>query len=244
MIQELLSLQGRTALVTGATGELGGHFGQVLHEAGATVVLAARRKADTGGMERARAITMDVTDPASIAAAMDEAGPLDIVVNNAGIAVTRPFPEHSEQDWDSVVDVNLKGAFLVSREFAQRRIAAGGGGAIVNIASIVGSRMIGGVLSYAASKAGLLHMTRAMAVELARHRIRVNALAPGYIASSINAGFFDTEPGKAMIRRIPQRRLGQPQDLAIPLLLLVSEAGAGMTGSVITVDGGHSINSL
>jgi NAD(P)-dependent dehydrogenase (short-subunit alcohol dehydrogenase family) len=123
-------------------------------------------------------------------------------------------------------------------------VAAGQGGAIVNIASIAGLRTMNGIAAYAAAKAGLLHLTRQMGVELARHRIRVNALAPGYIETDINRDFFASDPGQAMIKRIPQRRLGRVDDLTGPLLLLAREAGAHMTGSVVTVDGGHSVNSL
>jgi NAD(P)-dependent dehydrogenase (short-subunit alcohol dehydrogenase family) len=167
-----------------------------------------------------------------------------VLVNNAGIAVTKPFLDHADADWDQVMDVDLRGAFMMAREAAKRMVAAKRPGAIVNIASIGGTRVIGAAAGYAAAKAGLLHLTRQMAVELARHRIRVNALAPGYIETDLNRDFFATEPGQAMIRRIPQRRLGTVEDLTGPLLLLASEAGAHMTGSVVTVDGGHSVNAL
>ena len=245
----MFSLQGRRAMVTGASGLLGAHFARVLHGAGAEVVLAARRldacaalAAELGG--GARAVALDVQKPETIAASFDAAGPLDILVNNAGIAATAPFLEHALEDWDRVLDVNLRGAFLVGQEAARRMVAAKSGGSIVNIASVLAARVIPGVAGYTAAKAGLVHLTRQMAVELARHGIRVNAIAPGYIASDINAGFFETEAGKAMIKRIPQRRLGRPEDLTGPLLLLASDAGAHMTGSVVTVDGGHSINAI
>lgn len=252
-LARLFSLEGHTALVTGASSGLGRYFAGVLHEAGARVVLAARRtdriEAEAARLgERASAVALDVADEAAITGAFERIGELvgvcDVIINNAGIAITRPALEQSAAEWDSVVDVNLRGPFLVAREAARRLVAAERPGSIVNIASILGQRVIAGVSSYTASKAGLLHLTRSLALELARHRIRVNALAPGYIATEINAGFFDTEPGKAMIRRIPQRRLGELADLAGPLLLLASDAGAHMTGATITVDGGHSINSL
>jgi NAD(P)-dependent dehydrogenase (short-subunit alcohol dehydrogenase family) len=241
------------ALVTGASGGLGGHFARVLHGAGASVALAARRvdavaAAATALGERAMAVALDVTDAASIAAALDaiEArfGTCDLLVNNAGIAVTRPFLDQSEAEWDQVMDVDLRGAFVTAQEAARRMVAAGVPGAIVNIASILGARVIPGVASYSAAKAGLVHLTRQMAVELARHRIRVNAIAPGYVTTDINRDFFASEAGQALIRRIPQRRLGTLDDLTGPLLLLASAAGAHMTGSVVTVDGGHSVNSL
>lgn len=250
---DLFSLEGRVALVTGASGALGGHFARVLHGAGAAVVLAARRDEACAALAstlggRAMAAALDVTDPASIAACLDAAearfGPCDLLVNNAGIAVTRPALEQSAEDWDRVLDVDLRGAFLVAQAVARRLVAAKRPGAVVNIASVLGERIIPGVAGYTAAKAGLLHLTRQLAVEWARHGIRVNALAPGYVATDINADFFASEAGQAMVRRIPQRRLGTVEDLTGPLLLLASAAGAHMTGSVVTVDGGHSVNSL
>ncbi|WP_372618300.1 SDR family NAD(P)-dependent oxidoreductase [Falsiroseomonas sp.] len=253
MTDAVFSLAGRVALVTGASGGLGRHFARVLHRAGAAVALAARRPesvaADAAELgERALAVALDVTDPASIEAALDAVqaafGTCDLLVNNAGIAATKPFLDHGAADWDQVMAVDLRGAFLMGQAAARRMVAAGRPGVIVNIASILGARVIPGVAGYSAAKAGLLHLTRQMAVELARHRIRVNALAPGYIATDINRGFFETEAGQAVVKRIPQRRLGRVEDLTGPLLLLASEAGAHMTGSVVTVDGGHSVNSL
>lgn len=253
MTPALFSLAGRVAIVTGASGGLGGHFARVLHGAGAHVALAARDPARVEAAaaelgERAMAVALDVTDAASIGAALAAVearfGPCDLLVNNAGIAATRPFLDHEMAEWDGVMAVDLRGAFAMGQAVARRMVAAGKGGVIVNVASILAARVIPGVASYSAAKAGLVHLTRQMAVELARHRIRVNALAPGYVATDINRGFFDTEPGKAVIKRIPQRRLGTVEDLTGPLLLLSSEAGAHMTGSVVTVDGGHSVNGL
>ncbi len=254
---DIFSLAGRTALVTGATGALGAHFARVLAGAGASVVLAARRPAALESLAHelgATVLALDVADPASIEAAFARVGPehgrdgrdglCDIVVNNAGIAATNAVLSHSNADWDAVMDVNLRGAFIVAREAASRLVAARRPGSIINIASIVGLRAMSGLASYAAAKAGLLHLTRQMAVELARHQIRVNALAPGYIETDMNRDFFAAEAGQAMVRRVPQRRLGQPGDLTGPLLLLASEAGAHMTGATLTVDGGHAINGL
>jgi NAD(P)-dependent dehydrogenase (short-subunit alcohol dehydrogenase family) len=243
----MFSLHGRRALVTGASGLLGAHFARTLREAGAEVVLAARRPEACEALARdlaATVVPLDVRHQASVDAAVAAAGPLDILVNNAGVAATRPFLEVGAEEWDAVLDVNLRGAFLVGQAVARGMAERKQGGSIVNIASILGTRIIPGVASYTAAKAGLLQLTRQMAVELARHSIRVNAIAPGYIASDINAEFFATPAGEAIVKRVPQRRLGQPGDLDGALLLLASDAGRHMTGSTITVDGGHSIGSL
>ena len=251
-----VDLQGRHALVTGASGGLGLHFARLLAASGADVTLAARRRdqleavvADirrSGG--RAGAVAVDVTDAASVtdgfALAEQRAGPVTILVNNAGVALTRNAVDVEEADWNQVVDTNLKGAWLAARETARRLIAAGQSGVIVNIASILGLRVAGAVAPYAISKAGVIQMTKVLALEFARHSIRVNALAPGYIETDLNRDFFATDAGQAIIKRIPQRRLGQLEHLDGPLLLLASDASAYMTGAVIAVDGGHLVSSL
>jgi NAD(P)-dependent dehydrogenase (short-subunit alcohol dehydrogenase family) len=251
-----VSLAGRVALVTGASAGLGAHFAIVLAKTGARVAIAARRvdacetvrAAIVAAGGEAIAVSLDVTDPASVAAAVEDVaarlGGLDILVNNAGVAATTPLLDLDEATWDGILDTNLKGAFLVGQAAAQRMRASGTGGAIVNIASILGERVAAQVAPYAASKAGLIQLTRAMALEWARYGIRVNALCPGYIETDLNRAFFATEAGQALIRRIPQRRLGQPGDLDLPLLLLCAAEGGFMTGAAIAVDGGHLVSSL
>ena len=249
-------LKGKRALVTGASGGLGEHFARLLAREGAQVAIAARRLADcqrvaadlmAAGHE-AVAVRLDVSDGASVAVGIDDViaglGGIDILVNNAGIAYTRAWLDTDEARFDAVLDTNLKGAFLVAKACAGWMRNSGSGGAIVNIASILGIGVSGHVGPYATSKAALIQMTKSMALEWARHGIRVNALCPGYIETDINREFFATESGKAMIKRIPQRRLGQPSDLDGALLLLAGVAGAYMTGTTIAVDGGHLLAPL
>ena len=251
-----ITLTGRAALVTGASSGLGRYFAGALARAGAAVAVGARRTdslqqvrdkiVGTGGS--AMAVAMDVTSSASVAQAITkvrtELGSLDILVNNAGITDTKPLLDVGELDWDRVVDANLKGAFLVAQAAARVMKEQKSGGVIVNIASILGMRVAGQVAAYVASKAGILHLTKAMALELARYRIRVNALCPGYIETDLNREFFASDAGQALVKRIPQRRLGQQTELEGPLLLLCSDAGSYMTGAVLAVDGGHLVSSL
>ncbi|MBI3196901.1 MAG: glucose 1-dehydrogenase [Rhodospirillales bacterium] len=251
-MSKLFDLSGKVALVTGASSGLGVHFARCLGAAGASVVLAARRAERLASLQaelgtkgvKATAVDLDVQSGKSITAALDAAGPLDIVVNNAGISIVKPALDMPEEDWDSVVDTNLRGAWLVAQGAARRWTAAKRPGVIVNVASILGLRTIGQVAPYNASKAGLIHLTRVLAMEWARHDIRVNAICPGYIETEMNSDFWKTPGGQRLIERIPQRRIGQPGNLDGALLLLASEAGAFMTGSVLTVDGGHTVNSL
>jgi NAD(P)-dependent dehydrogenase (short-subunit alcohol dehydrogenase family) len=249
------SLSGKVALVTGASSGLGRHFATMLARAGAKVGLAARRVdaldavaaeiTAAGGI--AAVAKLDVTDATSIAEAIasieQSLGPIDVLVNNSGRSVGKPVLEFTAADWDAVHDVNLRGAFLVATEVA-RSMKQHGGGSIINIESILSFRQGGHTAVYAASKAGLTQITRSMALELARFSIRVNGIAPGYFETEINRGFFTTEGGAALIKRIPQRRLGKVEDLDGPLLLLASDASRYITGTTIVVDGGHLVSGL
>lgn len=252
----LLDLTDRHVLVTGASSGLGRHFAGTLAKAGARLTLGARRanalaetvsQVEAGGGQ-AHAVVMDVQDATSIERALDAAeerfGPVAVLVNNAGVTITKPALDLEESDWDSVVDTNLKGVWLVAQATARRMVHHKTGGSIVNVASILGLRVAGAVTPYAVSKAGVVQLTKGLALEWARHKIRVNALAPGYIETELNDAFFDSEPGKALVKRVPQRRLGQMAELDGPLLLLASDAGSYMTGSVLAVDGGHLVSSL
>lgn len=251
-----MDMNGRVALVTGASSGLGAHFSRVLSARGAQVVLAARRVAALESLRadieaaggRASVVELDVSDDQSVAEAfarMDGEGlQVDVVVNNAGISIARPAMSIEAAEWDKVVDTNLKGVFLVAQAAAVRMQARGGSGSIVNVASILGHRVAGALASYAASKAGVVRLTEVLALEWARYGIRVNSLCPGYVETDINRDFFTSEAGEALIRRIPQRRLGKPSDLDGALLLLASDAGRYITGSSIVVDGGHLVSSL
>ncbi|PLC54020.1 2-deoxy-D-gluconate 3-dehydrogenase [Pollutimonas nitritireducens] len=249
-------LTGKVALVTGASGGLGRHFAQTLGLAGAKVVVAGRRAESLNALVvdlqqqgvKAHAVVGDVTDESAIRACFDEAqalyGLVNVVVCTAGGTVQKSSLSMSAQDWDQVLDVNLKGCWLVANEAARRLVKAQRPGSIITISSILGYRVAGNVLPYTVSKAGLEQMTRALAFEWARYGIRVNAMAPGYIETDLNREFFASEAGQAMIKRIPQRRLGQVSDLDGALLLLASDASLYMTGSSIVVDGGHLQSTL
>src|ERR1700760_4807174 len=249
-MSDLFDVSGETILITGASQGLGRQFARVLSAHGAVVALAARQ---TGKLEalaeeikgnggRAAAVEMDVASNASIAKAIDAAeaalGPVTVLINNAGIAVDKTAVDLGEADWDAVIGVNLKGAYFTATEIARRMIARQSGGNIVNIASVLGFGVLKLASPYAISKAGIVQATKALAPELAASNIRVNALAPGYIDTDMNHELWATPAGERLVKRIPQRRVGQDSDLDGAILLLASKASRYMTGSVVTVDGG------
>ncbi len=250
------SVAGEVALVTGASSGIGLHLAEVLALAGAKVALAARRidrleAACAAIRERGGTclpVALDVTDGKGIVAALEATearlGPLSILVNNAGVVVSKPFFEHTEEDWDHVVDTNLKGAWMMAREFARHLVEKKRHGSIVNIASVLSTRTIARVPSYLAAKAGLLHLNGGMAMELARYNIRVNAIAPGYVVTDFNRDFLMSEAGLKLAARVPMKRVGQVEDLGGALLFLCSPASAYMTGACLAVDGGHAVAAI
>lgn len=247
-------LDGRVALVTGASSGLGRHFAHTLARAGAKVAVAARRldrlhelvEEIEGFDGRALAISLDVTDPLSVAAAVrtaeTELGAIAVLVNNAGVGGAKPALEIEPADWDHVMDTNLKGAWLMAQETARHMARLGHGGSIINIASMLGLVVRSQMPAYCASKAGLIHLTRALALELARNDIRVNAIAPGYFETDLSRPFLTSDAGRKLVARIPQRRVGEMSELDGILMLLASDASRYMTGTVTTVDGGYSIS--
>lgn len=253
---ELFSMRGERVLVTGASSGLGWHFAKVLANAGADVALAARRvelldelaKEIRAMGRKVHTVAMDVRDSGSVEGAVaqcvDALGGLSVLINNAGITATVPFTKQTEESWRAVIDTNVNGAWLVAQSVTKAMIDANEGGNIVNVASIMSTRVAGHLTAYCTSKGAILQLTRSMGLDLTRYSIRVNAIAPGYIHTPFNEEFFESDAGRKVIARIPQRRLGEAKDLDGTILLLSSAASAYMTGSVVTVDGGHLQSTL
>lgn len=254
---DLFNLEGKVALITGAGSGLGRQFAQTLAGAGATVALAARRREkleETAELVRrgggsAICLELDVTDALSVTncvrETISETGVPDILVNNAGIAKLTFLTDISEDDWDAVLDTNLKGVFMMAQAVARAMINAEKPGNIINIASILGLRVSKSLGSYIAAKSAVIQLTKAMAIEWARYNIRVNALAPGYFVTEINEEQFAGGGAEEFAKqRVPMGRVGNLPEIDGPLLLLASDAGSYMTGSIVTVDGGHVCNSL
>ncbi|KQY81661.1 SDR family oxidoreductase [Pelomonas sp. Root1444] len=256
-----INLEGRVALITGASSGLGAQFARTLSKAGACVVLAGRRierlkdlRAEIEGSGGdAHVVQLDVTDVASIKAAVahaeTEVGTLDILINNSGVSTTQRLTDVTENDYDYVMDTNTRGAFFVAQEVGKRMLARARGsapgtfigGRIVNVASMAGLRVLGQIGVYAMSKAAVIHMTRAMALEWGRYGINVNAICPGYIDTEINHHHWGTEQGQKLIDMLPRKRVGQPQDLDTALLMLCANESHFINGAVIQADDGFGV---
>ena len=256
-----IDLSGRVAFITGASGGLGAQFARVLAHAGAGVVLAARRlerlKALRAEIEAeggdAHVVGLDVTDPASIRAAVahaeTEMGAIDILVNNSGVSTTQRLVDVTPEQFDHVLGTNTRGAFFVAQEVAKRMIARSKGlapgtftgGRIVNVASMAGLRVLGQIGVYAMSKAAVIHMTRAMALEWGRFGINVNAMCPGYIDTDFNHHHWQTEAGQKLVQMMPRKRVGQPQDLDVLLMMLCANQSHFVNGAVVAADDGFGV---
>jgi NAD(P)-dependent dehydrogenase (short-subunit alcohol dehydrogenase family) len=256
-----IDLSGRVAFVTGASSGLGAQFARTLARAGAAVVLTARRVEKLKGLRAqiegeggdAHVLELDVNDLDSIKAAVahaeTEVGSIDILVNNAGVSTTQRIQDVSEEDFDYVFATNTKGAFFVAQEVGKRMLARARGaapgtytgGRIVNVASAAGLRALPQIGVYAMSKAAVVHMTKAMALEWGRFGINVNAICPGYIDTEINHLHWDTEQGQKLVQMLPRKRVGQPQDLDALIVLLASDQSHFVNGAVIAADDGFSL---
>lgn len=249
--RELFDLSGKRAFVTGASMGLGRRFAWTLARAGAEVVLAARSvdKLDEVGEAiaafggRYRVVPLDVRDRDAIRARIAEAerdGPLDVLVNNAGIAIVKAPERYEDDDWDAVYETNLRAPWTLAQAVIRARVADGRPLSIINIASVLGLRPRGHIPPYAAAKAGLINLGRDLCVDLAHRGIRVNAIAPGYFETEMNRDWLESDAGERLRADIPAGRFGQPEDLDGALLFLASDASAFVHGAVLTVDGGHS----
>ena len=252
-MKDIFDLSGKTAIITGASSGLGKHFAKTLASAGANLVICARRVQNLEKLKKeikgdVLVLPLDVTSEESVLNFFSEVknsiGSPDILINIAGTSDPKKFKDLDEESWNYVLETNLNGAYRVAKNFTDALLEDKKSGSIVNIASILGLRVGLNLTSYATAKAGLIQLTKSMALELARSNIRVNAIAPGYILTEINDDFFATEEGQSYIKNIPMNRLGLESDLDGILLLLSSDASSFMTGSIIPVDGGHLINPL
>ncbi|MEO6028848.1 MAG: SDR family NAD(P)-dependent oxidoreductase [Candidatus Binatia bacterium] len=244
-------LSGEVALVTGATSGFGLHFAEVLSAAGATVVLTGRRESRLRDLEqrivgaggRAHAVVVDVRSVAAmkdcVAAAERLAGPLTILINNAGISIQSMAVDLGEDDWDAIMDTNVKGPFFMAQLVGRRMVEAGIRGRIVNVASIGAKKALPGLVAYCTSKAAVAMMTQGLAREWARHGIAVNAICPGYVKTELNDAWFESPPGQKQIAGFPRRRLATAEGLDATLLLLCSRHAEFITGSLFTVDDGQ-----
>jgi NAD(P)-dependent dehydrogenase (short-subunit alcohol dehydrogenase family) len=251
-------LTGKTALVTGASSGLGARFARLLADNGAQVVLASRRterlkelraEIEAAGGD-AHVVALDVTDNAAIEAAVaqaeTEAGPIDILVNNSGVSTTQRLVDVTPQDYDFVFDTNTRGAFFVAQAVARRMIGRAKedpqrSARIINVASMAGLRVLAQIGVYCMSKAAVVHMTKAMALEWGRYGININAVCPGYIETEINAHHWQTEAGQKLISMLPRRRIGKPEDLDGVMLLLASGQSGFINGAVIAADDGFAL---
>ena len=256
-----LDLSGRVALITGASSGLGKQFAKTLSHAGAAVILAGRRiellkdlraeiEAEGGD---AHVSLLDVTDLDSIKSAVahaeTEVGPIDILVNNSGVSSTQRLQEVGESNFDDIFDTNVKGAFFVAQEVGKRMLArakgltphAHAGGRIINIASTAGLKVLPQIGIYCMSKAAVIQMTKAMALEWGKFGINVNAICPGYIDTEINHHHWETEQGKKLIQMLPRKRIGEPKDLDALLVMLASSEGHFINGAIIAADDGFCI---
>lgn len=245
--ERLFDLSGEVALVTGASSGLGRRFAEVLAANGAKVVAAARRKDRLEELAASHAgiapLALDVTETAALGPALEDAerhfGPLTLLVNNAGIGAGGPMLEAAEEEWEAVQQANVSAVFHLSRAFAKRLIARKAAGGIINIASLAAQKVGMTAASYAVSKAAVLHLTKAQAIEWAKHGIRVNAICPGYIHSEMTERYLASPAGQQVIARVPQRRAGEPSDLDGALLLFASARASGfITGASLMADGG------